>query len=190
MSLTLIAPPAEEPVALADLKAFLKIDGADEDALLATLIRAARAHLEALTARGFVTQTWRIARDAWPAHGRMSLPIGPVASLDAVMVTGAAGPVSVSPDLFALDGAGTPPRLAWAPGSLPAPAVAMAGIAVDVTVGWGEAADVPPALVQAVRLLAAHWFENRVPASPRDDIAVLPRTVEALIAPFLPRRVA
>lgn len=190
MSLILTQPPAAEPLPLADLKAFLKVDGAEEDSLLASIATAARAHLEALTAKAFVTQGWRIVRDAWPAHGRMTFPIGPVASLDAVTVTGAAGPVVLPLDLFGLDGQGLPPRLAWTPGSVPAPAVRMSGIAVDVTAGYGGPEDVPAPLVQAVRLLTAHWFENRSLVTIGHEVAVMPRTVEALIAPFIARRAA
>ncbi|MCA0316758.1 MAG: head-tail connector protein [Proteobacteria bacterium] len=190
MSLTLISPPEAEPLPLADLKAFLKVDGAGEDALIGSIATAARAHLEALTAKAFVTQGWRIRRDAWAAHGRMTFPIGPVASLDAVTVTRVAGEVSLPLDLFRLDGDGLPPRLSWTPSAVPMPAVPMAGIAIDVTAGYGGPGDVPAPLVQAVRLLAAHWYENRTLVTVGHEVAVMPRTVEALIAPFLVRRVA
>ena len=42
------------------------------------------------------------------------------------------------------------------------PARLAAGIELDVTVGYGDAAvDVPEALRQAICLLTAHWYENR-----------------------------
>lgn len=190
MSMTLTRPPVAEPVALADLKAFLKVVGSEEDGLIGSIAAAARAHLEALTARAFVTQGWRILRDAWPAHGRLTLPIGPVASLDAVTVTAAGGAAAVPPALFALDGSALPPRLAFAPGAVPQPAVRAAGIAIDITAGYGGPQDVPPPLAQAVRLLTAHWFENRALVAVGHEVAVVPRTVEALVAPFIARRVA
>jgi uncharacterized phiE125 gp8 family phage protein len=190
MSLILTIPPAAEPVALAELKAFLKVDGTDEDALIGQVATAARAHLEALTAKAFVTQGWRIRRDAWPIHGRLSFPIGPIASLDGVSVTTATGELSLSLDQFRLDGEGLPPRLSWTPSVVATPAVPMAGIAIDITAGYGAPAAVPAPLKQAVRLLTAHWFENRMLVSIGHEVAVMPRTVEALIAPFLVRRAA
>lgn len=186
----LTQPPAAEPLSLADLKAFLRVEGTEEDGLVQSVAAAARAHLEAMTGRAFVTQGWRIRRDAWPAAGRMTLPIGPVASLEAVTVETADGAVNVPLDRFRVDGAALPPRLGWQPGSVPAPAVPLAGIAIDVAVGFGTPAEVPPALVQAVRLLAAYWFDNRSLVTVGHEVAVMPRTVSDLVAPFVARRLA
>ncbi len=190
MSLIQTLPPAGEPLGLADLKAFLRLDGAEEDALVLATAAAARAHLEAMTGRLFLRQGWRIRRDTWPPTGRLVLPIGPVLSLDAVMVTGEGGPAAVPIDRFVLDGTAAPPRLAWRPGAVPQPAVPLAGIALDVTCGFGTAADVPPSLLQALRLLTAHWFENRSLIAVGHEVAVIPRMVEDLVAPFIMRRIA
>lgn len=186
----LTQPPAAEPLALADLKAFLRVEGSEEDGLIQSVAAAARAHLEATTGRAFVSQGWRIGRDAWPANGRLALPIGPVASLDAVTVETTDGAVSVPLDRFRLDGAAVPPRLAWQPGSVPSPAMPLAGIAIDVTAGFGSPAEVPPAIVQAIRLLAAYWFDNRSLVTVGHEVAVMPRTVSDLVSPFLARRLA
>lgn len=190
MSLYRIEPPAAEPVALADLKAFLKLDGPEEDVLLNSVAMAARAHLEALTQKVFITQRWRITRDSWPASGRFALPVGPVASLDRITVDAGGGPGEIDLAGIALDGPGLPPRLAFRPRSLPVPAVPLGGIAIEVTAGYGGPDDVPAPLVQAVRLLAAHWFENRTLVTVGHEVAVMPRGIEALIAPFQVRRVA
>lgn len=190
MSQTLIVPPAVEPVTLDDLRFFLRLDGTAEDGLVASLAAAARAHLEALTGRIFITQGWRIRRDAWPAEGRMMLPLGPVDSLDAVTVTGADGDAAVPTERFRLDGTALPPRMGWRPGTVPAPAVPLAGIAIDVTVGFGGPQDVPSPLLQAVRLLTAHWFENRSLVTVGHEMAIMPRMVADMIAPFVVRRVA
>ena len=51
---------------------------------------------------------------------------------------------------------------AFAPWALPAPGRPAPGIELDVMVGYGDAAvDVPEPLRQAIRLLIAHWYENR-----------------------------
>ena len=60
MTSYLIAGPGEEPVSLAEAKAFARIDGTDEDALVGALIAAARLHVESLTGRALVSQTWRL----------------------------------------------------------------------------------------------------------------------------------
>jgi uncharacterized phiE125 gp8 family phage protein len=54
MTLIETDPPLAEPVTLADLKAHLRIDANDEDALSKDLIRVARAHLEAVTGTALI----------------------------------------------------------------------------------------------------------------------------------------
>ena len=49
--------------------------------------------------------------------------------------------------------------------------------------GYGTAADVPETFRQAIRLLVAHWYENRAAAAAPDSAAELPYAVTALIAP-------
>jgi uncharacterized phiE125 gp8 family phage protein len=68
--------------------------------------------------------------------------------------------------------------------------VPLAGIAIDVIAGFGAPAAVPPALVQAVRLLAAYWFDNRSLVTVGHEVAVMPRMVADLVAPFVARRLA
>ena len=65
----LIAGPALEPVSLAEAKAWLRIDGSDEDALISTLVTSARLVLEAHTHQLFLEQSWKILYDAWPSGG-------------------------------------------------------------------------------------------------------------------------
>ena len=60
-----------------------------------------------------------------------------------------------------------------------------AGIEIDVSVGYGDAASaIPAALRQAIRLLVAHWYENRGLIAFGQTIAVMPAATAALIAPF------
>lgn len=69
MRLTLITPPAEEPVSLADAKLYLRIDIAEEDSLVSSLIVAARVYCENYLRQALITQTWRLDLDSFPAAG-------------------------------------------------------------------------------------------------------------------------
>ena len=55
MPLQLVTPPAEEPVSLAEARLHLRVDFTDDDALITSLIAAARQAAETLTGRQFVT---------------------------------------------------------------------------------------------------------------------------------------
>lgn len=84
---------------------------------------------------------------------------------------------------FVLDRGGS--ALIFAPWALPAPGRATAGIELDVTVGYGDAAiDVPEALRQAIRLLVAHWYDNRGVVTTGPNYSPLPLSVAALLAPY------
>ena len=135
MTSTLIAGPGEEPVALAEAKAFCRIAGTDEDALVGALIAAARLQVESLTGRALVTQIWRLTMTCAPRL--VELPVIPAASL-----------------VDAPDGA-----------VLQADAVLLVEpadeLTVDFTAGYGDAGDVPGDLKQAVLTLVAYWYENR-----------------------------
>ncbi len=64
MTAALITGPALEPVSLADVKAHLRVDTDDEDALLIAAIVSARVHVEAVTRRVLIEQSWRVYLDA------------------------------------------------------------------------------------------------------------------------------
>jgi uncharacterized phiE125 gp8 family phage protein len=186
MSSILISPPAVEPVTLAEAKAFLRVEHADDDALIGALLRAARSLVEAQTRRALITQTWRLVRDDWPADGRIEVLPVPLIELAGACVREASGAAQgIDLQAFAVDGAAAPAVIAFPPWSLPPPGRAVAGIEIDVTVGYGDApADMPEPLKHAVRLLAAHWYENRGLVVPGQTVADLPATVAALITPY------
>jgi uncharacterized phiE125 gp8 family phage protein len=183
MSAILLSAPAVEPLSLAEAKAFLRVEHADDDDVIAALIAASRIHIEAQTRRALVTQDWRIILDAWPVDGRLPIRPAPLRTLTAVRVYDA-GCVSHTLDTesFVLDTGGS--ELVFAPWALAPPGRLAAGIELDVVVGYGDAGtDVPEALRQAVRLLVAHWYENRGLAAV-GTVTILPTTVAALIAPY------
>ena len=186
MTAALITGPALEPVSLADVKAHLRVDGDDDDLLLQAAIVSARYHVETLTRRFLIEQTWRVYLDAWPRKRIVRLPPAPLISVDAVTVYDANGdPQTVDPDDYEVDTAAVPGRVILA-AAAPAPtARAVNGIEIDVTVGYGPSSvDVPAALRQAVLMLVTHWYEHR--GAVGHDLAVLvaPLGFEALVAPY------
>ena len=179
----LLTAPSVEPVSLDEAKAYLRVEHSDDDEVIAALVAGSRIHVEAQTRRALITQSWRLSADAWPPDGRMPVRPGPLQALGAVRVYDFDNVAQdVDTQAFVLDRAGS--ALGFAPWAVPAPGRLIAGIALDVTVGYGDAAtDVPEALRQAIRLLVAHWYENRGLAAV-GTVTVLPATVAALLAPY------
>ena len=181
MPAILLTPPASEPLSLAEAKQFLRVEHGDDDELIAALTSAARNAVELATRRVLVTQSWRIVLDRWPASARIVSPVNPLRTLDAARVLGEDGaPTALDPEDFTLDTASAPGVLAFARADVSEPGSALAGIELDVTAGYGIAADVPAPLVQAIRLLLAQSYEQRDQV--RTD--ALPDTVARLVAPF------
>lgn len=184
MSSLLLAAPAVEPLSLAEAKAFLRVETSDDDDVVTALIAAARTHVEAQTRRALITQGWRLSFDGWLANGRMPIVPAPLQALAAARVYDANSVAQmVDTAAFVLDRGAS--SLFVAPWALPAPGRAQAGIELDVTVGYGAAAaDVPEPLRQAMRLLVAHWYENRGLVTTGVDYSALPQSIAALIAPY------
>ena len=182
----LLAGPAVEPITLAEAKQFLRVEHDDDDDIIAALIAGSRIHVETQTRRALITQSWRLTRDVWPAAGWVALLPVPVNTLDAARVYRSDGTT------LALDiAASRSTRATRRRGSRsftacrPRPSGAAAGIEIDITCGYGDAgANVPEPLRQAIRLLVAHWYENRGIVAAGGEVAVLPQSVAALIAPY------
>jgi len=180
----LLTAPAVEPLTLLEAKAYLRVEHNDDDDLIAALIAGSRLHVEVATRRALITQSWRLSFDSWPPDGRLIVVPAPLRSLLAVRVYDFDGnALAIDTQAFALDTAGS--ALLFVPWALMQPGRVAAGIELDVTVGYGDAAtDVPEALRQAIRALVAHWYENRGLATIGRESAVLSATVNALIAPY------
>lgn len=183
MSSILLTGPAVEPLSLAEAKAFLRVEHADDDDLIAALAVGSRIHVETQTRRALITQRWRLSFDGWPEDGRIAIRPGPLQDIAAARVLDFDGDAHAVDLLSFVPDRGAS-ALAFAPWAMPQPGRLAAGIELDVTVGYGDAgSDVPEPLRQAVRLLAAHWYENRGLAA-IGTVTVLPSTVAALIAPY------
>ena len=187
MALILTAGPAVEPVALADAKAHLRIDGTDEDALLGSLIVTSRLHVEALTSLALIMQSWSYFIDTWPRSPSVKLPLRPVQSIAAVRIYDRNAVVTtLDPETYLLDGTTTPARLVRQDGvAWPHPRRVANSIEIAFTAGFGNAAtDVPAPIRQAIMLLIAHWYEHRSPFEVGVQAQPPPPTVTDLLAPY------
>lgn len=157
MSLTLIAPPTQEPVSLAELKDHMKITGAAEDAAIAGLGVAARQMIEARFGLAIIAQGWRLTLDA-PPRCALTLPLSPVAAIDSLGVIKNGVTEVASPGGYETQ-TGPVGRVL-----INSPLITdrkIGGVIIAFTAGWADAASVPDELKLAVKTLAAHFYEHR-----------------------------
>jgi len=178
-----ILPPAAEPVPLIDMKAYLKIDTDTEDSLVSDLIAAARGWVERATGRSLISQTWHLLFDSWPSGATIHLPRPPLQSVSFINVYDSEGvPHGLLADSYTVDINEDRPRIVFdSPGGRPQPGLKTNGIEIEFLAGYGDlSTDIPEPLSQAVKLLAAHWYEHREPA---DGFAVhaAPHGIEAVV---------
>ena len=174
-------------MSLAAAKAYLRVDDAAEDGLIATLITAARLHVEAITGRALVAQSWRLVLDAWPVCRSIELPIGPMLSLTVITAYDAEGDEHLVPlAQFIPETRVSPARLL-----LPLVIAGMPdlrerrGLEIDYVAGFGETGDdVPADVTHALQVLIAYWFEHRDAVIVAGSGAVVPAGFDRLVSPY------
>jgi uncharacterized phiE125 gp8 family phage protein len=174
MSLQLTSPPAQEPVSLAEAKAWLRVEsGNDEDGLITSLIAAARVRCEWHTGRAFVTQGWTLWLDDI-GDGAIALPLPPLIAVGAVTQYGADDSEAVlDASGYQVDAPGG--RLVFA--APHAGLRAVNGVAIAFTAGYGDAAAVPAPIKTAILQSIAWLYDHRGGDG-------LPDAALALLAPY------
>jgi uncharacterized phiE125 gp8 family phage protein len=187
MPLILTSGPLVEPISLIEAKAHCRVDNDAEDTLIASLVLAARLHIERHLDLALISQNWSLYLDQWPGTSFIELPLAPLITVDAIRLYSNTGSsVSIDPGLYIIDQASRRPRVARNDGQgWPAPGRTINGIEIAFTSGYGATADdVPMPIRQAVKMLVAHWYEVREPVLLGHDAETVPSTVASLIAPY------
>ena len=184
MSAILLIPPSAEPWSVAEAKAFLRVEHDDDDAVIAALIAAARFHVEALSRRALLVQRWRFVLDAWPANGRLDPRMGPLRSVIAARVFDARATLTALIHNLrrSMPLPTSSPRHAArcrCRAALPPASSSTSSSATD-----RARTDVPDALRHAIRMLVAHWYENRGLIAVGQTVAMMPASVNAMIASY------
>lgn len=205
-ALTVVTPPAVEPVTLATAKAHLRVDNNDDDTLIATYLTAARNWAEEYLGRTLITQQLQYVIQPQPFTGAFpylalpfpvaiyplwypwpdamnyptELPRAPVQSVDAISYGVWGSPdVVIAADQYQADlNFG---RIQFTPGAAPP---SSDHLAITFTAGYGaDGSAVPGAIIAGILMLLSAMYENRgdVPGEP-------PATARMLLAMY--RRVS
>lgn len=186
MPTVLVTAPTAEPVSLAEAKLHLRVDDNADDALIAALITAARQHAEHDTRRALVTQTWKLALDAFP-DGMVRLEHAPVSEVVSVVYTDPNGTVqALDAAAYKLDAISEPCRLVPSYGnSWPASRSEVNAVAITYTCGYGQPEAVPESIKRWMLLRIGALYENREEVLTGRAITLAPLPfVDALLAPY------
>jgi uncharacterized phiE125 gp8 family phage protein len=183
VSLTLVTPPPEPPIGVYDLRAHLRIDEADEDALLESYIEAARLHLEGPRGwlnRALLTQTWDWTLDCFPlGPGRVfHVPLPPLQSVASITYLDAdAIQQTLAPSAYVVDTRTEPGRIQPVSStSWPTTYAQFNAVTVRFVAGFGPVQeDIPQPIRQALIGLASDYYEHR------DTDAAPPRWIDILL---------
>lgn len=196
MHLVTTVQPAAPALAVADLRAHCRTSSS-EDSYLEICIAVATQWVEAWLCRalirrtyvykvdGFPGQTWWSDPPCWHCGNEILLPYPPLASVTSATYvdgTGATQTLNASTE-YEVDTGSNPGRVRLRYGqSWPNTLCHPQSVTITYVAGYGASdADVPEAIKAAIRLLAAHLYENREASAPI-EIRTVPYGVEALLA--------
>lgn len=162
LSLVRTVAPTDTVVTTAVLRAHVRRDDTDDDTVLAAYLSAATDYAERYTQRSLMRATYRLDLDEFPAW-EICLPMPPVASVSSVIYDATDGTATtLGGSYYRLHTGSQPARLTPAYGqSWPASRPHVGAVRITYLVGETSTTAIPQSTVQAILLLAAHWYENR-----------------------------
>ena len=185
MALQLISAPAIEPVTLAEAKTHLRVDFADDDTYITSLIVAARERAEGFLRRALITRTYDLYLDDFPAAGSIPLPKPPLQSVLSVKYIDAN---SVTRTLtentdYIVDKISEPGWVVLPSGiSWPTTKDIIAAVTIRFKAGYGDAAATVPGVFQiAMKQMILGWYDVREPYGDATKNSPLPAAAEALL---------
>lgn len=188
MPLVLQTAPTVEPVTSTEAKAHLRVTTTDDDTYITTLISVARKHVETITNRALINQTWDYFLDDFPTKDRIVIPLSKLSSVTSVKYTDSDNAqTAFASGSYIVDTNTDPGQIVLAygeswPSYTPRPINA---VEIRFVAGYGAAASaVPEGIKQAILLLISHWYENREPVNIGNIVSVIPETVNALLWPY------
>ena len=137
-----------------------------EDDLLGDILTTAREHVEDITGRALLTQTWDAYFDEWPDGNHFTLPFGNLQSVTSVSYKDTEGTettLTATTD-YLVEANGDQKGRIVLPYGVSWPSVTLYPsnpIKIRFVCGWEEAADVPKRIKSAIKMICSDLYENR-----------------------------
>ena len=206
-----VSGPAEEPITVAEVKDHARILSADQDALIATYIKACREMIEQFLTRKLVTQEIEAFMDGFPAGGASAWWVG--IRQGTPLSTGITGRRSIHLDILPVQAAPAPvistfnetdtetvfptsdyrvdsidpdqkARITLVDGGTwPSDLRNSLAVKIVYTVGYGDAAAVPQDIKQAMLMIVAYWIQQKEAAC-SVNLSVVPLSHKHLLSQY------
>lgn len=179
MALKLITAPVTEPVSLAEAKLHLRVDVDDDDALITSLIQAAREQAEHETGRALITQTWEAVYDEFPCD-ELFLGMPQVQSVSSVTYIDAEGDEqTLSSSAYSLDNETDKAFILPAIDTeWPDTLDTTNAVRVQFVCGYGSAGDVPAGIKTWMLMQIGALYCNREAVGKGDELRFVPRLLD------------
>lgn len=205
-NLKLLTAPIIKAVSLTKAKEHLRVSNNTEDAFIQSLISAATSHVESVTGRLLISQTWDLFMDRFPSRrnrrsewwdGVREIPLSELESLvDFILIDKAPiqsvtflktfdtqdNELTFSSANYLVDTIREPGRITLREGQVwPQTNLRTAnGIQIQFIAGYISEALIPDPITQALLLLIGHLYENR-----GDENVDFPKAFAMLLQPFM-----
>jgi uncharacterized phiE125 gp8 family phage protein len=183
-TIQVVTPPASEPLTLAEVKEFLRVDHSDDDATLAIFIAAARQLCESYTRLALMPTTFEEYFDDFPQYtgtykDEIHLSRSPVQSITYVKyIDGNETTITANAADYKTDLISRPARISPDNGWFGTYETINA-VFIRYVAGFADAASVPAPLKHGMLLIIGDMYENRT-----DSVKRLPTTAEYLWNPY------
>lgn len=169
----------EEPVSLAEMKVYLRVQHGDDDTAITNLIVSARQWAESFTNRQLVTATWDLYMEEFHGATRLLIPKPPLGSITTFAFLDTGGNSQTwDASNFTVNTVALPGEVTEAFGiSWPAVRKQYNAITITYVAGYGAASAVPEAIKNAIHLMVQKQYDD-------PENKMLEERAEALLWPY------
>jgi len=169
-------PVGTDVISLADMKEFLRVDHSDEDSTISAIITSAAMAVQDYTGRVFVATTYTLRTDYF-YNVEIPAAIGSVTGVTYYDIANELQTLDVSK--YYADSSRVPARIAF----LDPPSTFEDRFnAVIIAGNIGKSAS--PPIQHAIKMLAAHYYENRRAVIVGVQASKIPLGIEAILNPY------
>lgn len=177
-------PAFLDPIELSEMKAFLKVEGTDEDSVIEAIISTATKFVEEHTGRSLMTQTRVMKMDYFPCSSTIELMYGPVQSVVITYYDEDATEQTLNSSEYWTELTARIPRVV-VKNNWPSTEDERPGAVTITTVcGYTNKTNVPRPIRDAIKMIGAHLFEHREQNS-SSNLYDVPFDALTLLNPFV-----